>query len=543
MTPTTSNIFELLRNGLIVSCQASEGDAFRDSGAMARFAKAAVDGGARGIRANGPEDIRAIREAVSVPVIGLQKSVAVDGAILITPSFEAARELALAGAGMIAVDCTARGQRMGALDRVRAIRRELGVPVLADIATAEEAVTAVSAGAAAVASTMRGYTAETRHLSEFQPQFIAELVRAVAVPVLAEGHILLPSQARAALRSGALAVIVGTAITRPHEITAAYVRAMAPPAEYVAAVDMGGTNTKSGVVSRTGELRFAGSAPTPFSSGRQGMLDHLNRVVERVLATARAHSIAPSRVGVATAGWVDPRDGHVIYATENLPGWTGADIAGTVQRASGLPVAVENDANALAAGERVFGAARDVRNFVCITLGTGVGGGCYIDGALNHGSHYLANALGHVPCIPGGLACTCGLSGCLEVYTNAAALLGYANGRFDSAQTLIEAAHAGDATAKNAIRQLAGYLAVGIGSMVQLLDPELIVLAGGLAQSNPLLLEFVKEALETTTTVHKLRQLRVCASEFGSHGGVMGAAAIAMERGTEFASIQIRPEA
>jgi glucokinase len=527
---TASHTLDRVKNGLIVSCQASAGDAFRDSGAIARFAKAAVDGGACGIRAAGAQDLRAIREAVSVPIIGLEKTVVGDGAILITPTLEAARELALAGAGMIAVDCTARGRRMGALERVRAIRNELHIPVLADIAETAEAVEAVAAGADAVASTMRGYTAETSHVTEFEPQFIRDLIRNVGVPVLAEGHIVIPSQARDALRAGAHAVIVGTAITRPHSITEWFVQALRPAPESVVAIDMGGTNTKFGLVSRAGSLRFEGSVPTPYAAGREALLDHLKKVVERVVSAASGDNVPPSRIGIATAGWVDPRTGRVVYATENLPGWTGTEIAASIERACGLPVAVENDANALAVAESVFGAARGVRNFVCITLGTGVGGGCYVDGSLIHGSHHLANALGHIPCIPGGKACTCGLSGCLEAYTNAAALLTYAGGKFPDAKALIDAAHQSDSAALDAIRQLAGHLAVGITSVVHLLDPECIVLAGGLAQSNPFLLKFVNEVLETSVTVSKLRQLHVCASEFGSHGGVMGAAAIAMER-------------
>jgi N-acetylmannosamine-6-phosphate 2-epimerase/N-acetylmannosamine kinase len=522
--------FDDVRNTLIVSCQASTGDAFRDSDAIARFAKAAVDGGARGIRANGPEDIRAIRAAVAVPVIGLHKAVVDDGKILITPTFEAARGLALAGADMIAVDCTARGQRRGALELVRAIREQLHVPVLADIAETSEAVAAVAAGADAVSSTMRGYTDETRHITVFQPEFIRDLIRNCPVPVLAEGRINTPAEARAALRAGALAVIVGTAITRPHTITKWFVDAMSPLPESVVAIDMGGTNTKFGLVSSTGALRFQGSSPTPFSAGSKALLEHLQRTVEQVLTAAKGEPVRPAAVGIATAGWVDPQTGRVVYATENLPGWTGTAIAESIGGACGLPVAVENDANALAVGESVFGAARGVRNFICVTLGTGVGGGCFVDGKLIQGAHHLANAFGHIPCVPGGRACSCGLKGCLEAYANAAALLDYADGRFSDAKALIEAAHQSDRTALQAIAQLADHLAIGLASLVQLLDPELIVLSGGLAQSNPFLMTFLQEAVTASVAVPALRHLRIVASEFGSHGGVMGAAAVAMQR-------------
>ncbi len=525
-----SNFFDTIHNRLMVSCQASEGDAFRDSGAIARFAVAAVDGGAGGIRANGPEDIQAIREAVTVPILGLQKCIAPDGRILITPTVEAAKKLVIAGADAIALDCTRRGQEMGALDRLRAIRRDLDVPVVADIATVEEAVAAEAAGADAVASTMRGYTTETEEFQEFQPEFIQAVVKAVKVPVLAEGHINVPAEARDALRAGAHAVIIGSAITRPHLITEGFVKAMRPRPAHVAAIDMGGTNTKYGVVSADRTLLFAGSSPTPFTLGRDVLLDHLKRIASHLISEAEKNSIQPSRIGIATAGWVNPQSGNVVYATENLSGWTGTKIAEEVSKFCGLPVSVENDANALAVGEYVFGAARGVRDFICVTLGTGVGGGCYSGGKLHHGAHFFANALGHMPVVPDGENCTCGLKGCLEAYANAAALLRYANGRFDSAKPLIEAANTGDPVAARAVRELARYLAFGLASAIQLLDPELIVLAGGLAQSNPLLTESLQQHLATSLTVYGQRELRVCSSDFGFHAGVIGAAAVAMDR-------------
>ncbi|MEN6533845.1 MAG: ROK family protein, partial [Bryobacteraceae bacterium] len=318
--------------------------------------------------------------------------------------------------------------------------------------------------------------------------------------------------------------------TRPHLITEGFVRAMRPRPAYVVAIDMGGTNTKYGVVSADRTLLFAGSSPTPFTLGRNVLLEHLKRIASQLIAEAERNSIRPARIGIATAGWVNPQSGNVVYATENLPGWTGTKIAEEVSKFCGLPVSVENDANALAVGEYVFGAARGVRDFICVTLGTGVGGGCYSGGKLHHGAHFFANALGHMPVVPDGENCTCGLKGCLEAYANAAALLRYANGRFDSAKTLIEAANTGDPVAAHAVRELARYLAFGLASAIQLLDPELVVLAGGLAQSNPLLTESLKQHLATSLTVYGQRGLRVRSSDFGFHAGVIGAAAVAMDR-------------
>jgi len=212
---------------LIVSCQAREGEPFRDPDSMARFAASAVAGGAAAIRARGADDIRAIRRVVDVPILGIRKEMQNDGKILITPSIESARELIAAGADMIALDVTRRGQQFGALERVRGIRQELGVPVLADIATLEEALAAARAGADFVLSTMRGYTDDTSSIRSFDLAFIEELVRRSPVPVIAEGRIETPEQASAALAAGAYAVVIGSAITRPVTIARRFADALA----------------------------------------------------------------------------------------------------------------------------------------------------------------------------------------------------------------------------------------------------------------------------------------------------------------------------
>ena len=531
---SATNLPANLRGQLIVSCQALDRSPFRNPESAARFALSAVEGGAAGIRANGPEDILAIHKAVEVPIVGIWKAKQDDGKILITPSFGAAQKLVEAGAGLVAVDCTARGQRYGALDRLRRIKQELGVPVLADIATVEEAIQAAQAGADAVLSTMRGYTPETQHVRVFEPSFIAELVLAVDVPVIAEGRIQTPAEVRAALEAGAYAVIVGTAITRPELITRMFVSAfdswhrLNDPKRTFIGIDVGATNTKSGLVTSLGELLSHSVSSTPWNEGRKALLQHLEQCVSTCREEARARGLEPEAIGLATAGWVDPNSGEVVYATENLPGWTGANPASYLREAFGLPVAVENDANALAVAEKHFGAAKNVTDFVCITLGTGVGGGCYIADRLNRGRHFFANALGHIPVVPEGAPCTCGKSGCLEQYANASALMRYAaRGNFTCCEQIIAAANTGDPTAQCAVKTLAKYLAIGSASIVNPLDPEMLILAGGLAQNNPLLVSALTEELANRVTMWPQRHLQVQASTLGYWAGVLGAAAVA----------------
>jgi N-acetylmannosamine-6-phosphate 2-epimerase/N-acetylmannosamine kinase len=521
---------------LIVSCQAAPGDAFRDPAWIARFAVAAVRGGAAGIRASGAADVQAIRRAVEAPIIGIEKSLHEDGRILITPSFEAARKLAEAGADMIALDCSGRGQRYGAFERLRRIKSELGLPVLADVATVEEAIAAAEAGADFVLSTLRGYTPETEHVKAFQPSLIAELARTVEIPVIAEGQIATPEHAAEALAAGAFAVVVGAAITRPEEITRRFVAALSGsrrgPAEHASCIgiDLGATNTKLGIVGWTGELTGESSVPTP-ALGREALLNHLKCVGERGLELARSRRIPLAGLGIATAGWVNPDNGRVVYATENLPGWTGAPIAETLEMELGLPTAVENDANAVAVAEKHFGLAKEAQDFVCITLGSGVGGGCYVGGRLNRGSHFFANGLGHICLEPEGLPCTCGQRGCLEVYANAAALVRYADDpALSTAEQVIQAANSCHQAARRAIRRYASYLAWGCASIIHLLDPEVIIFSGGLAQNNPALLADLAEELAARVTVWPERRLRLQVSPLGYYSGVLGAAAIAMEQ-------------
>jgi predicted NBD/HSP70 family sugar kinase len=171
-----------------------------------------------------------------------------------------------------------------------------------------------------------------------------------------------------------------------------------------------------------------------------------------------------------------------------------------------------------------------VRDFVCLTLGTGVGGGCIIGGSLNRGPHFFANALGHITLVPDGYPCTCGKRGCLEAYANAAALLRFAQGSFKTAEEVITAGQAGDAVAAEAIRILAGHLAAGTASIIQILDPEMIILSGGIVENNPLLLRHFQGELQSRVSVWEHRKIQVQMSRLGYFSGVLGAVAAVLEK-------------
>jgi N-acylglucosamine-6-phosphate 2-epimerase len=224
--PGLDGVLGRLRGGLVVSCQAPPGDPLQGPSFMAAMARAAVLGGAVGIRANGPADIRAVRHAVDVPVVGLWK--AGREGVYITPTLGHARAVADAGAAIVAVDATGRPRPDGSTlaELVGALRRDRRCLVMADVSTLEEGVAAADAGADLVATTLSGYTPASPPRTGPDLELVAALAGRLEVPVVAEGRIGTPDEAGAALDAGAWAVVVGGAITRPQLITARFADAL-----------------------------------------------------------------------------------------------------------------------------------------------------------------------------------------------------------------------------------------------------------------------------------------------------------------------------
>lgn len=220
-----STLLNAITGRLIVSCQASDGHPLRHTGTIARLARAAADGRAAALRCGGVggvADVTAVAEAVDVPVIGLTKCGS-EG-VFITPTVAAARSVATTPAAVVALDGTARPRPDGsALDDGIAAVHEHGKLAMADVSTAEEGIAAAGAGADLVATTLSGYTPDSRHLDGPDLVLVRELAAALpAVPIVAEGRYHTPEQAASAIRAGAASVVVGTAITDPTWITRSF---------------------------------------------------------------------------------------------------------------------------------------------------------------------------------------------------------------------------------------------------------------------------------------------------------------------------------
>jgi len=211
-----ASILNALQNGLVVSCQAPADSPLHHPAVIAAIAEAAVQRGSVGVRIDTPAHIRAVRQQVTVPIIGLWKCQTPGYDVYITPQFEQARAVAEAGADIIAIDATQRQRPGGEVlpELIAQIHQELGTPVMADIDTLENAIMAAQAGADLIGTTLYGYTQETRTLSPPGFDLLADLVSQVrGCPLVCEGGIASPAMARQALDLGADVVVVGTAIT------------------------------------------------------------------------------------------------------------------------------------------------------------------------------------------------------------------------------------------------------------------------------------------------------------------------------------------
>jgi glucokinase-like ROK family protein len=537
-----ASIQDRLRKNLIVSCQAAPGDPLDDTETIRRIARAAVAGGAGGLRINSAAHMAAIRQDTDLPIIGIQKRYR-DGRVQITPDFASASALAAAGASIVALDCTAAAEAEGESweQLIARIHGELKLPVMADISTAEEARAAQKAGADFVGTTLNGYTPQTHGSDSFDWSLLTVLVEQLNVPIIAEGHIWTPQDARRALAAGAWCVVVGSAITRPRAITENFLRAMKPtgPQSPAIGVDIGGTTIKAGVVDVDGEVTFPVRLATDAHKGRSAIAAGLVQAVQRVISLASQNDIEPIGLGIATAGAISSENGAVFAATENLPEWTGFNLREFAQEQFRLPTFVVNDAHAAVLAELRFGQGRELSDFVAITLGTGIGGGIVCNGKILHGQHGFAGTIGHQTIRMDGRPCNCGRNGCLEAYVSTAALVreygthaGTDLPTCDNAAQAVEISRlalAGDPAARRAYTVLSGYLAEGIANIFNLLDPQVVFLSGGLVDRHTEFAEEVECLTRELLHFGSKRQPIVRLAQAGHYAGVQGAGSLVFE--------------
>jgi glucokinase len=307
-------------------------------------------------------------------------------------------------------------------------------------------------------------------------------------------------------------------------------------------VDVGGTKIAAGIVDAEGRIgeRLRRDSPAGDATGM------VNAIAELVTELASRHDVMAA--GIGAAGWV-AADRRTMLFAPNIA-WRDLPLADEVQDKTGVPIVVENDANAAAWGEFRFGAAEDSDDLVMIAVGTGVGGGIVLDGELVRGSFGIAAEVGHFRVVPGGRLCGCGQHGCWEQYASGRALVTDAKRRAASepaAERLLrrsggnvedirgplitELALAGDPFCVDVLAELGRWLGEGIASLTAVLDPAVVVIGGGVSAAGDLLLEPTRRAFVATVPVYDGRPaLELRLATLGNDAGLIGAADLARRR-------------
>ncbi|MEQ4302115.1 ROK family glucokinase [Plantactinospora sp. B6F1] len=309
-------------------------------------------------------------------------------------------------------------------------------------------------------------------------------------------------------------------------------------------VDVGGTKVAAGVVDVDGEVRAQTRRDTPA----EDVAGTRHVIVEVVKELAAEHEV--TAVGIGAAGWIDAARSTVLFAP-NLA-WRDEPLRDFVGNAVGLPVIVENDANVAAWAEFRYGAARDADDsMVLFTIGTGVGGGIVLGGELLRGAHGIAAELGHMLSVPDGHVCGCGRLGCIEQYASgnalvrfaragarqepgrATILLDLAGGDVDaiSGPMVTTAARSGDPVSGTAFAQIGRWLGTGLADMAQILDPQVLVVGGGVVEAGDLLMGPTRRSyLEALAARARIPVAEIRPAELGNSAGMVGAADLARRR-------------
>lgn len=290
-------------------------------------------------------------------------------------------------------------------------------------------------------------------------------------------------------------------------------------------IDLGGTNIAAAVVDGEGAITGRAALPTP--RGAEPVAAAMAQAAREAAAAAGIPLEEIASVGVGVPGTVDPERG-IIHYWSNLD-FRNVPIAGLLARQLGRAVWIENDANAAALGEYAAGAGRGSASLVAVTLGTGVGGGAVLGGTLYTGFNYAGLEIGHMVIHQGGRPCTCGRRGCFEAYCSATALIRrtkevmgveQADGR-----TAFNAARAGDPAARQVVEEYIAYLGGGLTSLVNIFQPEVICLGGGVANQGEALLAPLRAILDREDYARdQSRRARLVRAQLGNDAGIIGAA-------------------
>ena len=311
--------------------------------------------------------------------------------------------------------------------------------------------------------------------------------------------------------------------------------------QHFVGIDLGGTNIKGGVVDRAGKVLHFDSIETEGDGGRDHVLDRMGMLVGMVRDAAGLAREQIAAVGIGSPGPLSCKKG-IIYEAPNLPGWINLPLAAEIQTRCGYPTFLENDANAAALAEAHAGAGKGCPCMLMLTLGTGIGGGIVINGRVWHGADDIAAELGHVSIKHDGIPCNCGNLGCVEAYASATGVVRRARqARAEGAEGILtdddsltcaqvfEAAAGGDTLAQTVVRDTITYLGTAMGNLINIFNPDMIVLFGGMTNAGEQLFGPLGAEVRQRCFQIGADRCQIVRSTLGGEAGVIGAAVTAMQ--------------
>lgn len=304
-------------------------------------------------------------------------------------------------------------------------------------------------------------------------------------------------------------------------------------------IDLGGTTMSAGIVDEKNRIIDKNQIDTNSSDSPEKVILRMTNLVNGLISKSDEKNI--THIGIGCPGMLDRQNGIVLYS--NNIGWDNIRLVDSMKKYFAIPVYLENDANCAAIGEYIAGAGKDYSSMVMVTLGTGIGGGIIVNDKLYRGNNGNSSILGHILMVKDGELCTCGRKGCWEAYGSVSALIRMANkkadecpeselqtqressGRLDG-KKIFDAIHNGDKAANQVFEKYTSYIAQGITDIVNMLDPEGIVIGGGISKQGEFILEPVRKIVLKNRYCKSMESPIITTSGLGNNAGIIGAACL-----------------
>jgi len=291
----------------------------------------------------------------------------------------------------------------------------------------------------------------------------------------------------------------------------------------ILAIDIGGTAIKYGVVSEDFTVEKSFEVPTEAHLGGPHLM-------QKIMTFVTEYANEVDCVGISTAGQVNSELGKIIFASENIPNYTGIEIKKTIQEKFNLPVRVENDVNSAATAEAKFGAGRGFQDFLCLTYGTGVGGALWINDKIYTGDYFSAWEFGHIVTHTGGKKCTCGNNGCYEMYASTRALVRAVKeetGKDLNGREIFMPEHFSNVAVRAVIDNWIDEIIGGLSTLIFIFNPPCIILGGGIMNEDYIISEIDRRI--HARPIHSFQSVKIKKAELKNQAGMLGAAYLAKQ--------------